>query len=368
MRYRPEIDGLRAIAVAAVILFHAGFPLFSGGFIGVDVFFVISGFLITSIVVGDLNKGTFSVINFYERRARRILPALFTVMATCLPFAYYLLSPDDLKDFAQSLAAICLFASNVLFWGESGYFDTEADLKPLLHTWSLAVEEQFYVVFPLLLLAAWKLVRKAIPIIIVGVAVVSFFISVEQVIAYPSAAFFLLPSRAWQLLVGALAALVVERWQSAAVRQSSVRLANETLGWVGMAMIALPLFLFDKRTPFPGLNATLPTLGTAIVLLVSSSGTRVGHLLSWKPLVGLGLISYSAYLWHQPLFAFTKHALLADLSAGLAIGLCAVTIVLAHLSWRYVEQPFRDRNFISRGTVKRFLVWHRQYSHLDGKN
>ena len=351
MRYRPEIDGLRAIAVAAVILFHAGFALFSGGFIGVDVFFVISGFLITSIIVEELKTERFSVIRFYERRARRILPALFTVMAVCVPFAYRLLSPDDLKDFAQSLAAICLFASNILFWGESGYFDTQAELKPLLHTWSLAVEEQFYVIFPLLLLVAWRLGKTFVLALIGAIVVVSFLTSVEEVRSFPSAAFYLLPSRAWQLLVGALASFVADRWPSTALRQPSVRTAGEFVSWFGMAMIVFSLFLFSERTPFPGLNAVLPTFGTALVLLGASDRTSVGRMLAWKPLVGLGLISYSAYLWHQPLFAFTKHALLADLPTDLAIVLCAVTIVLACLSWRYIEQPFRDRNVISRGAV-----------------
>ena len=351
MRYRPEIDGLRAIAVAAVILFHAGFATFSGGFVGVDVFFVISGFLITSIIVGELEAGRFSVIRFYERRARRILPALFTVMAACVPFAWRLLSPDDLKDFAQSMAAICLFASNVLFWGESGYFDTQAELKPLLHTWSLAVEEQFYVIFPLLLAAVWRLGRVAVLPLIAAIAAVSLVTSVDEVRNFPSAAFYLLPSRAWQLLVGAVASFVAGRWQNAGVRNASVRVVSEAFGWVGMAMILVPLFLFDERTSFPGLNAAWPTVGTALVLLGASDGTSVGRMLAWRPLVGLGLISYSAYLWHQPLFAFAKHALMAELPADLAIVLCAVTIVLACLSWRYVEQPFRDRSRIGRATV-----------------
>jgi peptidoglycan/LPS O-acetylase OafA/YrhL len=351
MRYRPEIDGLRAIAVAAVILFHAGFALFSGGFVGVDVFFVISGFLITSIIVEELKTGRFSVLRFYERRARRILPALFTVMAACVPFAYRLLSPDDLKDFAQSLAAICLFASNVLFWGESGYFDTQAELKPLLHTWSLAVEEQFYVIFPLLLLAAWRLGRGVLLSLIGAIVMASLYISVDEVRNFPSAAFYLLPSRAWQLLVGALASFVADRWRTVDGKGSLGPIAGEVVGWGGMAMIILALFLFDERTPFPGFNAALPTLGTALVLLGASDRTTVGRMLAWRPLVGLGLISYSAYLWHQPLFAFTKHALLADLPPDLAIVLSAVTIVLACLSWRYVEQPFRDRSLISRGAV-----------------
>ena len=351
MRYRPEIDGLRAIAVAAVILFHAGFALFRGGFVGVDVFFVISGFLITSIIVEDLKAGRFSVVQFYERRARRILPALFTVMAACVPFAYSRLSPDGLKDFAESVAAICLFASNILFWGESGYFETQAELKPLLHTWSLAVEEQFYVVFPILLLIAWRLGKTFLLAVICAIALVSFVTSISEVRSFPSAAFYLLPSRAWQLLVGALASFLTDTLPTAAVRQPPSRLAREAIGWGGMAMIALSLFLFNELTPFPGFNAALPTLGTALVLLGASDVTSVGRVLAWRPLVGLGLISYSAYLWHQPLFAFTKLALLSEIPVGLATVLCAMTIVLACLSWRYIEQPFRDRNVFSRGAV-----------------
>jgi len=351
MHYRPEIDGLRAIAVASVILFHAGFAVFSGGFVGDDVFFVISGFLITSIIVEELKAGPFSLLRFYERRARRILPALFVVMAACVPFAYSLLSPDDLKDFAQSLAAIALFCSNVLFWGESGYFDTQAELKPLLHTWSLAVEEQFYVVYPLLLLAAWRLGRNCLLAMIGVISVVSLCTSVVEVRDYPTAAFYLLPSRAWQLLVGAITAFATGQWKRVADRSPSGRLAGEAVGWGGLAMILTALFTFDERTPFPGLNAALPTLGTALVLLAATERTQVGRVLAWRPLVGLGLISYSAYLWHQPLFAFTKHALLADLPTGLAIVLCALTLVLAMLSWRYIEQPFRDRSVVSRGAV-----------------
>jgi hypothetical protein len=220
-----------------------------------------------------------------------------------------------------------------------------------LHTWSLAVEEQFYVVFPLLLLAAWRLGGRFLLGLIGAIAAFSFITSVEEVKNFPSAAFYLLPSRAWQLLVGALASFVADRWQAADARQSAVRLAGEAVGWGGMAMIALAMFLFDERTLFPGLNAALPTFGTALVLLGASDRTSVGRMLAWRPLVGLGLISYSAYLWHQPLFAFTKHALLADLPTDLAIVLCATTIVLACLSWRYVEQPFRDRSLISRGAV-----------------
>ena len=173
MQYRPEIDGLRALAVLPVILFHAGFELFSGGFIGVDVFFVISGYLITTIIISEMAEDKFSIINFYDRRARRILPALFFVMAACIPFAWLWLTPTDLKDFGQSLVAVSSFSSNILFWRESGYFDGAAELKPLLHTWSLAVEEQYYILFPILLIFTWKLGLKWILILLSIVFLIS---------------------------------------------------------------------------------------------------------------------------------------------------------------------------------------------------
>jgi peptidoglycan/LPS O-acetylase OafA/YrhL len=359
MNYRPEIDGLRAIAVAAVILFHAGFSVFSGGFIGVDVFFVISGFLITTIIVDDLQKGSFSLLRFYERRARRILPALFVVMAACIPFAYRLLSPDDLKDFSQSLAAISLFASNILFWGESGYFDTQADLKPLLHTWSLAVEEQFYVVFPLMLLAAWRLGTRRLTAMMILIAVLasgSLFLAVGEVSRFPSAAFYLLPGRAWELLVGALAAFVADRRHGLRNIGGGSPLFGEVVSIAGLSMILYCVFGYDEQTPFPGLNAVAPALGTALLLLFATRATWTGRMLAWEPLVGLGLISYSAYLWHQPLFAFTRHALLSEIPPALAVVLCVATVTLASLSWRYVEQPLRDRSLISRGGVFAFSV------------
>ncbi len=276
------------------------------------------------------------------------MPALFVVMAACVPFAYSLLSPDDLKDFAQSLAAISLFASNILFWAESGYFDTQAELKPLLHTWSLAIEEQFYVIFPLLLWAAWRLGIRCLMAVIAMVAAVSLFLSVSEVVRFPSAAFYLLPSRAWELLAGALTAFIAHRQRGPLTVPLRHPLAGEALGITGLAMILYCICGYDQQTAFPGLNAVLPVLGTGLLLLFATHNTRIGRMLACSPLVGLGLISYSAYLWHQPLFAFTKHALLADLPQALAVVLCVSTVVLAYLSWRYVEQPFRDRSRISR--------------------
>lgn len=190
MDYRRELDGLRALAVLPVILFHAGFETFSGGFVGVDVFFVISGYLITTIILAELNRGNFSIVNFYERRARRILPALFLVMLACIPFAWILLAPADLNSFAKSLVAVSLFVSNVFFWKDGDYFETAAELKPLIHTWSLAVEEQYYVLFPLFLMLFWKFGKRWILVTLGLVFVLSFAVAQWASYAKPAAAFF----------------------------------------------------------------------------------------------------------------------------------------------------------------------------------
>jgi peptidoglycan/LPS O-acetylase OafA/YrhL len=233
MIYRKEIDGLRALAVLPVILFHAGFELFSGGFIGVDVFFVISGYLITTIILAELEQGKFSLINFYERRARRILPALFLVMFVCIPFAWFWLLPSDMKDFSQSLVAVSFFASNILFWRESGYFDAAAELKPLLHTWSLAVEEQYYVLFPLFLMLFWKLGKRWI-LLTLGLAFLA-SLALAQWAAYakPSAAFYLLPTRGWELLIGAFTAFYLSQPK----RKEFGKTAGEVGGCLGLALI-----------------------------------------------------------------------------------------------------------------------------------
>jgi peptidoglycan/LPS O-acetylase OafA/YrhL len=211
MKYRREIDGLRAVALLPVILFHAGFQAFGGGYVGVDVFFVISGYLITSIILAEKVAGTFSLRSFYERRARRILPALFLVMLVCLPFAWLWLLPSDMKEFSASLVAVSTFSSNVLFWWESGYFDTAAELKPLLHTWSLAVEDQYYLIFPLLLVLTWKLNRTKTMWLLLAVALASLSLAQKGAYASPAATFYMLHTRIWELLVGALLAFYMAR-------------------------------------------------------------------------------------------------------------------------------------------------------------
>lgn len=349
MKYRREIDGLRAMAVLPVILFHAGFEAFSGGFIGVDVFFVISGYLITSIIIAELETGTFSLAGFYERRARRILPALFFVMAACLPFAWLWLVPSELKSFAQSVAAVAAFASNFLFWQETGYFDTAAELKPLLHTWSLAVEEQFYVLFPLLLMSAWHLGKRRIVGLLVAIALASLALADWGASRYPAATFFLLHTRAWELALGAFTAFWFARPQRPAIDHR----IGEIGSGAGLLLILYAVFAFDRTTPFPSLHALVPTVGTALVILFATPATLAGRILGARALVGVGLVSYSAYLWHQPLFAFARHHALVQPGAGLLLGLSLASLALAYLSWRFVEQPFRRRGFLERRTVFR---------------
>ncbi|MDO9472042.1 MAG: acyltransferase [Caulobacter sp.] len=332
MKYRPEVDGLRAIAVVPVVLFHSGLGLMPGGFIGVDIFFVISGFLITSIISSELERDQFSLVSFYERRARRILPALVLVCLVCVPFAWAWLLPRELKDFGQSLAAVATFSSNILFWREEGYFSAAAELKPLLHTWSLAVEEQFYILFPPALWLAYRLARRHVVVLLVLAAIVSLALSEWGWRTAPSANFFLLPSRAWELLIGAIAALV--HWAP------SRRIANG-LSLLGLVLVAGSLATFSEAVPMPSALGLFPIVGTALILLFGRTGTWVAALLSLKPFVWIGLISYSAYLWHQPLFAFARIRSISEPAPALMLALCALSLLLAWLSWRFVEAPWR---------------------------
>jgi peptidoglycan/LPS O-acetylase OafA/YrhL len=346
MQYRSEIDGLRALAVLPVILFHAGFEWFSGGFVGVDIFFVISGYLITTIIISEMAEGKFSIVNFYERRARRILPALFFVMAACLPFAWLWLLPNDLKDFGQSLVAVSIFSSNILFWLESGYFATAAELKPLLHTWSLAVEEQYYILFPIFLMLTWRLGIKWVLILLSVVFL--FSLGVAQWGAYnkPSATFFLLPTRGWELLVGVFAAFYLK--YNAHLKSHTV---NQMLSLLGFGMILYSITAFDETTPFPSFYALIPTVGTGLLILCAVPKTYVHKLLSLKFIVGIGLISYSAYLWHQPLFAFARHRSFVGMPDINLIALCVVSLVLAWFSWKFVEAPFRNKKLVDRKQI-----------------
>lgn len=343
MRYRPEIDGLRAVAVLPVLFFHAGFDYFSGGYIGVDIFFVISGYLITSLILAEQTDGRFTFLGFYERRARRILPALFTVALVCIPFAWAWMQPRQLEDFAQSLMAVALFGSNFLFWKEEGYFEAQAELKPLLHTWSLGVEEQFYILFPLLILLLWPYGRRRLTIFLGVTALASLGLAEWMAEHAPSANFYLLPSRAWELFAGALCAFYLAKREG--------RAAHNGLSLAGLALIVTGFFVIDSETPFPSLFALPPVVGTALIILFGGPTTLAGRLLALRPLVFVGLISYSLYLWHQPLFAFARIRSLEDPPPLLYGLLIAVAVGLALLTWQLVEKPFRNRKAISRKQI-----------------
>lgn len=343
MQYRAEIDGLRALAVLPVIFFHAGLELFSGGFIGVDIFFVISGYLICSIILEDIDKGNFSIINFYERRARRILPALFFIMLLCLPFSWYLLSPIELKDFGQSLTAVSMFSSNFLFFLESGYFDTSSELKPLLHTWSLAVEEQYYILFPVFLIIFWRFGIAWVIFILLIFFFLSLFLAQLGSFREPAANFYLLPSRAWELLLGVFLGFYLKYFTFI----SSTKI-NQAFSLAGFIMVLFSMFAFNERTPFPSLYTLVPTIGTALLILSAVPGTIIFKLLTNRFLVGIGLISYSTYLWHQPIISFAKHIYLDGASDLLLFFLITLSLLLGWFSWRYIERPFRDKKLLSR--------------------
>jgi peptidoglycan/LPS O-acetylase OafA/YrhL len=356
LKYRKEIDGLRAIAVLPVILFHAGFEKFSGGFVGVDVFFVISGYLITTIILTEKEQGIFSLVNFYERRFRRIIPALFTVMAVSLIFSWFWLSPSHMKDFSQSLIAVSTFSSNILFWQETGYWGTENELKPLLHTWSLAVEEQYYILFPLLLMFMWRFNKHGILVSFLVITIVSLSFSHWAAFNNPAANFFLLTTRAWELTIGAVIAFYFLYQEPVMKSLVSHRLMEEIFGWMGLLLIACSVFIFDESTPFPSLYALAPTIGTALIILFSSKETSLGKVLGSRVLVGIGLVSYSVYLWHQPLFAFARHIHLDKPSPVIFLLLSLISFILAYFSWKYVETPFKNRAGLSRKQIFSFAA------------
>lgn len=352
MDYRREVDGLRALAVLPVIFFHAGYQAFSGGFVGVDIFFVISGYLITSIILAEKQAGTFSLLNFYERRARRILPALFFVMLVCLPFAWFWLAPKDLTEFSKSLKNVPIFISNILFYKETGYFDTAAELKPLLHTWSLAVEEQYYLFFPALLTAIWILEKKFIISLLAVIFLTSLFYAHHLITIKPSAAFYLLPSRLWEILIGALIAFYMVNKDL----QKFKPVTEQSASIIGLVLILYSIFFFNAETPFPSFYTLFPTIGAALIIIFANNKNFVGQLLGTSFLVGIGLISYSTYLWHQPLLVFARHRNIGELSSYLILILTLLSFIFAYFTWKYVEQPFRNRLQFTSKSILLFAI------------
>ena len=339
MKYRAEIDGLRALAVLPVILFHAGFDWFGGGFIGVDVFFVISGYLITTILIKDIEDKRISTIAFYERRARRILPALFFVMLVCIPFAWMWMLPDALENFGQSLVSTSLFSNNLLLMVTSGYWDLASEYKPLMHTWSLAVEEQFYIIFPIFLIFTWRLGKNKVLWLIIFVSLISFTLSEYGWRLNSNTNFYNSLTRAWELLAGSIAAFVAY--------QKGIK-NNNGLALLGLIAVLYSIFAFNEETPFPSVFTLVPVIGSVLIILYADNRTITAKILSTKILVGIGLISYSLYLWHQPIFAFAriyKQDIITDLESYIYV---LLSIFLAFLTWKYVETPFRNKkNFSS---------------------
>ncbi len=353
LTYRPEIDGIRAIAVLAVVLFHAGFGI-PGGFVGVDIFFVLSGYLITSLILKELNNGSFSMVDFWERRVRRIAPALAAVIVASAVGAWGILLSRDLERFGGTLLAQSTFISNIYFWlYEGNYFSGLSKEKPLLHTWSLAVEEQFYLFIPIILYATFRYLgwrqRKIfglLALLCVGSLVsAALALSVKELVRYRavSGAYYLLPFRAWEMLLGSLLAGMPSHWfpQRKAVR--------EVVSALGLGAMIWPCFAYTSKTVFPGVAALPPCLGAALVIWANTAGktqssarlTVCGRFLASRPLVAVGLISYSLYLWHWPLLAYAAY--LMESSVWVRGGLVLLAGALATASWKWVETPFRRR-------------------------
>ena len=333
--YRRDLDGLRSLAIVPVVLYHYGLGGLTGGFVGVDVFFVISGFLITSLLLREMEAGTFSIVEFYERRARRILPALFFVLVVTTALSLLVLLPVDLLNYGKSLTATAAFASNLVFWREFGYFDRAAEFKPLLHTWSLSVEEQFYILFPPFLWLISRLARKHLIAILASCLIGSLALSVVAASPWPAAGFYLPAPRAWELLIGALLA-------ARAVPILTNQHLRNGLSVMGIVLIAGSVVLINRAMAFPGWVAAFPCLGAALIIHVSLSGGAIGNrLLQWRPLVAIGLVSYSLYLWHWPLLVLAKYAANRPLRLPEVVAVLLVACGLSVVSWRCIERPFR---------------------------
>ncbi|UUY09837.1 acyltransferase [Pseudomonas sp. J452] len=332
-KYNPEIDGLRAIAALSVIFFHFDIPFFSGGFVGVDIFFVISGFLITRLVLEDINRNKFSFKSFYLRRTRRLFPALFTVLAITFISATLLFSPEDLEKLAGSLVYSLASVSNIYFWNQAGYFDTEASLKPLLHTWSLSVEEQFYLIWPALLYICIRNAKKATPYILIALGLASLILCEYTLSKSPSSAFYWMPLRIFEFAIGGIL-----YWTQSLSRPNSYR--NSTLAFIGLGLIAYSVLSLDETSRFPGLLALLPCIGTACLIQAGPSNP-VGRLLSSRPATTIGLLSYSLYLVHWPLVVFFKYTQSNSLNGLQQAVLVAATFILATLLYLLIEKPLR---------------------------
>jgi peptidoglycan/LPS O-acetylase OafA/YrhL len=337
-KYRPDVDGLRAVAVLAVLFFHAGFAPFRGGFVGVDIFYVISGYLITSILAKDLTERKFSLVAFYERRMRRIFPALFTVLFFCIVAGAVLFDPSEMTTFGKALATTTLFVSNFYFWHSAhplGYFDNAVSSQALLHTWSLSVEEQFYLFFPVTLFLLYRWTKGRVNVWLIVLTAVSFAMNIWATQHRPVVAFYWIMPRAWELLAGALLAMKV-------VPRLGNRIAREFAGLLGLGMIIAAVNLPIRSASFPGYIVLLPCVGTWLVIYAGEGGRCfVRTLLSFRPLVFIGVISYSLYLWHWPIIVFSRHLPIRIPDKAEIPFVLVSSVLLAFLSFEYIERPFR---------------------------
>jgi peptidoglycan/LPS O-acetylase OafA/YrhL len=355
-KYRPEIDGLRAIAVLSVIIYHAGFEinisnqiykLLPGGFLGVDIFYVISGYLITYLILEKIKNNTFTFTDFYERRIRRLLPILFVVILSSIIAGYILMMPNQLKDLSGSAISSLLFLSNFWFFLTDNYFADESLLKPLLHTWSLSIEEQFYIIFPPLLYFFHKKKFNNIKLFFIFLICGSLIFSSVGSFYYKNLNFYILPSRVWELLVGALLA-----YQHINQKMAPKKTSNQLIISFGIILIILPFFLFNGSTPHPSIFTSFTVIGTAIIIFYNNNFGFIKNILSSKLFVGTGLISYSLYLWHYPVFAFKKIRS-QTLSEFDKLELIFLVIILSILSYFFIEKPFRNRKLI----LKKFFTF-----------
>ncbi len=347
LRYRPDIDGLRAIAVVAVVLFHGGVPGIDGGFVGVDVFFVISGYLITSIILPDIEARTFSLARFYQRRVRRIFPALIMVVAASLLAGLVLLAPADYKTLGERVIAASLFVSNVFFWKQVSYFAGPASENPLLHTWSLSIEEQFYLFYPLFLIIVSRFGRTIRATAMIAGLSLSLAACCVMIAYQPSATFFLGPTRAWELLTGGIIAAGI-------VPQSRPELSS-VAGIIGLVLICSSIIVLTPAVPYPGYAAVLPVSGTALLLWSGQHGSSPAHrLLSTLPFLVIGRASYSFYLWHFPFFAFYEYVALGKPDWAHSALIISASYITAEISLRHIENPFRFN--ITKVAVPRYVA------------
>lgn len=337
--YRRDIDGLRAVAVLSVVLFHAFPAVLRGGFIGVDMFFVISGFLISSILLRELGQGSFSFAGFYARRVRRIFPALVLVLLSCLAFGWLALFPDEYGQLGKHVLGGAGFAANFFYWAQVGYFDTAADTKPLLHLWSLGIEEQFYILWPVILLLGWRLRANLLAVAAV-LALASFAVNVGGIAHYASATFYSPASRAWELLLGAGLACLHARPAALAARLP--RLAPNLLAWLGAASLAAGLALITRHHQFPGWLALLPALGALLIIAAGPQAWFNRIVLSNRLMVWVGLVSYPLYLWHWPLLSFAQIVESREPAPAIRAGAVLLALLLAWLTYQVVERPLRS--------------------------